>query len=256
MARSVADAVLMDRIISGSKGIIKPAELRGMRLGVPRSPFYENIHPHVAETMGAVLSRFRNYGIDLVEADLPVAKNLDEVTGFPIALYENVFDLSRYLKEHGTGLDFSSVVAAVASPDVKALLERQLGPSAVSESIYRKAIDESRPALQTTYRDYFEKNSLSGMVFPTTPLPAVPIGQDKSTTLNREVVPTFPTFIRNTSPGSLAGIPGLSIPAGMSPEGLPIGVEIDGPFGKDDELLAMALALEEQEPPMAAPNLT
>ena len=116
-------------------------------------------------------------------------------------------------------------------------------------------MDECRPALQTAYREYFADNHLSGMVFPTTPLPAIPIGQDKTVLLNGEVVPTFPTFIRNTSPGSVAGIPGLSIPAGMSPDGLPIGVEIDGPFGKDDELLAMALALEEREPPIAAPNL-
>jgi mandelamide amidase len=255
MTRSVADVVLIDRVISGSKSIIRPAKLRGVRLGVPRSPFYENIHPAVADAIEAALSRFREYGIDLVEADMPGVENIDEVAGFPIALYETVFDLNHYLVEHGTGLDFSSLVARVASPDVKAILKGQLGRQAVPEALYRKAMDESRPALQTAYREYFADNHLSGMVFPTTPLPAIPIGQDKTVLLNGEVVPTFPTFIRNTSPGSVAGIPGLSIPAGMSPDGLPIGVEIDGPFGRDDEVLAMALAVEEREPSMAAPNL-
>jgi Asp-tRNA(Asn)/Glu-tRNA(Gln) amidotransferase A subunit family amidase len=255
MTRSVSDAVLMDRVISGSKDSVKPAKLTGMRLGVPRSPFYENIDPAVTDSMEAALSRFRNYGIDLVEADMPEVINIEEVVGFPIALYEIVFNLNRYLDEHGTGLDFSSLVAGVASPDVKSILERQLGQEAVPEALYRKAMHESRPALQTAYREYFAKNRLSGMVFPTTPLPAIPIWQDKTVVLNGEIVLTFPTFGRNTSPGSVAGIPGLSIPAGSSPDGLPIGVEIDGPCGKDDELLAMALAFEEREPSMAAPNL-
>jgi mandelamide amidase len=186
---------------------------------------------------------------------MPEVINIEEVVGFPIALYEIVFNLNRYLDEHGTGLDFSSLVAGVASPDVKSILERQLGQEAVPEALYRKAMHESRPALQTAYREYFAKNRLSGMVFPTTPLPAIPIGQDKTVVLNGEIVLTFPTFGRNTSPGSVAGIPGLSIPAGSSPDGLPIGVEIDGPCGKDDELLSMALAFEEREPSMAAPNL-
>jgi mandelamide amidase len=254
MTRSVSDAVLMDRVISGSKDSVKPVKLTDMRLGVPRSPFYENIDPVVTDSMEAALSRFRNYGIDLVEADMPEVINIEEVTGFPIVLYEIVFNLNRYLDEHGIGLDFSSIVDRVASPDVKAILEKQLGQD-VPEALYRKAIHESRPALQTAYREYFAKNRLSGMVFPTTPLPAIPIEQDKTVMLNGEAVPTFPTFIRNTCPGSVAGIPGLSIPAGSSPDGLPIGVEIDGPFGEDDALLAMALALEEREPSMAAPNL-
>jgi mandelamide amidase len=255
LTRSVADAVLVDRIISGNKERVHPIKLSGMRLGVPRTHFYENIHPTVADSMEAALNRLLSYGIDLVEADMPEVENLDRATGFPIALYENVFDLNNYLEEHGTGLNYSSLVATVASPDVKAILERQLGPDAVSKERYKKAIHESRPALKTVYSEYFTKNRLSGIIFPTTPLPAIQIGQDKNVILNGEAVPTFSIFIRNTSPGSVAGIPGLSIPAGMSPDGLPIGMEIDGPFGKDDELLAIGLALEELEPLPPVPNL-
>ena len=50
-------------------------------------------------------------------------------------------------------------------------------------------------------------------------------------------VPTFDTMIRNTDPGSNAGIPGLSLFAGMTPGGLPVGLEIDGPVGSDTKLL-------------------
>ena len=50
-------------------------------------------------------------------------------------------------------------------------------------------------------------------------------------------VPTFDTMIRNTDPGSNAGLPGLSLFAGMTPGGLPVGIEIDGPVGSDTKLL-------------------
>jgi mandelamide amidase len=57
-------------------------------------------------------------------------------------------------------------------------------------------------------------------------------------------VPTFDTMIRNTDPDSNAGIPGLSLFAGMTPDGLPVGLEIDGPVGSDVTLLGLGLAME------------
>jgi mandelamide amidase len=92
------------------------------------------------------------------------------------------------------------------------------------------------------------------MIFPTTPLPAPPIG-DETIILNGKTMPTFLAFARITSPASIAGIPGLSLPVGMSTDGLPIGMEIDGPFGSDAELLALGMAIEKLESPFPAPNL-
>ena len=67
----------------------------------------------------------------------------------------------------------------------------------------------------------------------------------------RSFVPTqnAPTvqflFIRNTDPGSNAGIPGPTIPAGLGPTaGLPVGLSLDGPRGSDERLLAIGLAIE------------
>jgi len=62
--------------------------------------------------------------------------------------------------------------------------------------------------------------------------------------LDGKPVDTFQTFIRNTDPGSNAGIPGLAMPAGMSRGGLPVGIELDGPLGTDRRLLAIGLAFE------------
>ncbi len=50
--------------------------------------------------------------------------------------------------------------------------------------------------------------------------------------------------IRNVDSDSLAGIPGISVPAGLTRARLPIGLELDGPFGFDTRLLSVALAME------------
>jgi Asp-tRNA(Asn)/Glu-tRNA(Gln) amidotransferase A subunit family amidase len=67
-------------------------------------------------------------------------------------------------------------------------------------------------------------------------------------------VPTFATFIRNTDPGSNAGIPGISVPAGLTRSGLPVGLELDAPHGADARLLSVAAAMERALDPMPAPN--
>jgi mandelamide amidase len=69
---------------------------------------------------------------------------------------------------------------------------------------------------------------------------AVPQGADASS------LPTFLLFIRNTDPGSNAGIPGLTVPAGLGPTThLPVGLSLDGPRGSDERLLAIGLAIEQ-----------
>jgi len=69
------------------------------------------------------------------------------------------------------------------------------------------------------------------------------------------VLPTFPTFIRNTDPGSNAGIPGLSLPAGLTKSGLPVGLELDGPVGSDLRLLALGMAIETTLGVLPPPNI-
>ena len=150
---------------------------------------------------------------------------------------------------------YADIVAQVASPDVKGLLQSLLGESAIPEAAYRHALNVQRPALQATYRDYFKRHDVAVVIFPTTPLPAARIGEDETVLLNGVPVPTFPTFIRNCSPGSVAGIPGISVPAALTKAGLPLGIELDAPQGADAQLLAIARAVEAALPKMPAPHL-
>ena len=68
-------------------------------------------------------------------------------------------------------------------------------------------------------------------------------------------MPTFFTFIRNCSPGSVAGIPGISLPAALTAAGLPLGLELDADAGDDARLLGIALAIEGVLPKLPPPNL-
>jgi mandelamide amidase len=68
-------------------------------------------------------------------------------------------------------------------------------------------------------------------------------------------VPTFKTLIRNTDPGSNAGLPGISLQAGLTAEGLPVGLELDGPLGSDRHLLAVAAAIARALPRLPSPPM-
>jgi indoleacetamide hydrolase len=201
----------------------------------------------------AALVRLREAGVELIEGEVVNVAALDAAAGFPIMLYETVIELERYLAEHETGLDFASVMAQVKSPSVKQALASLRGADAVSESSYRDALTKHRLALQETYRRYFRERDVAAMVFPTTPLPAAKIGEDDTVMLNGVPVSTLSTLIRNLAPGSAAGITGLSVPAGMTKAGLPVGMAIHAPEKSDHQLLAIGLALETVLPRLPAP---
>src|SRR4029450_6327037 len=104
------------------------------------------------------------------------------------------------------------------------------------------AMEKGRPALQSAYRHYFRDQDVKAIAFPTTPLPARPIGQDKEVELNGKKVSTLRPYAHNTRAMTIAGIPGISLPIGMTAKGLPVGLEIEAPFGEDRSLLGLALA--------------
>jgi Asp-tRNA(Asn)/Glu-tRNA(Gln) amidotransferase A subunit family amidase len=86
------------------------------------------------------------------------------------------------------------------------------------------------------------------MIFPTTIMPAPVIdpvnGSSKISVNGGALVDTFGTTIRNTDPGSTTGIPGITLPAGLTPAGLPVGLAIDGPIGSDRKLVGIGMSME------------
>jgi indoleacetamide hydrolase len=213
---------------------------------VYRPYFWRGLDAETEQVSKTALERLQEAGAEIVSVGMPGLADLNGKISFPVALYEANVDLAKYLKRYRIPLDVKGVAEKIASPDVKGLFAGTIVPGAkdaVPEAVYRDAL-ATRPALQRLYAETFKTSGVAALVFPTTPLPAAPIGDDETTVLNGTSVPTFPTFIQNTDPGSNAGIPGLTVPIGRTSGGLPIGLELDGPAGSDRRLLGIGLALE------------
>jgi Asp-tRNA(Asn)/Glu-tRNA(Gln) amidotransferase A subunit family amidase len=98
-------------------------------------------------------------------------------------------------------------------------------------------------------------SDVDGLLFPTTPLPASKIGEDREIELQGKKVSTFLTYIRNCMPVNVVGYPAISVPAGYSRTGLPIGLEIVARPWEEDKLLSMAHAFEQATKARKPPSL-
>jgi len=220
--------------------------LAGLRIGVPAS-FWSGLDSHVEAVMATAKARLAAAGVFFVDVDIPRLMTLNSQVSFQIALHEPIADLPEYLRITGAlQPSLADIAQQIASPDVKqafgAILADVFGPA------YAEAMAVHRPRMQALYAGYFTGHSLDAMMFPTTVLPAVPIdavdGSSSVSINGGEPVKTFDTFIRNTDPGSNAGIPGLSLHAGMTTDRLPVGLALDGPLGSDRTLLGIGLSIE------------
>jgi mandelamide amidase len=245
MARTVGDVALLDAVITGDEPALTARPLAGLRIGVPRRTFYDDLDAGLAAVVATALGRLHDAGCVLVEADISDLDRLAAAAAGAISYYEQSRDLDAYLRAAGSALTTREIAREIASPDVRAIFATEvLGPQAITEEAYRAAMLVARPRLQAAYRDHFRRHGLAAIPLPTTVLPARPVGADTTVELNGRAVPTFATFLRNTRVMTTAGIPGLSIPAGLTADGLPVGLELDAPAGADRALLALGLAVE------------
>ena len=244
IARSVADVALLDGICAGQPLTAVDKPIEEIRIGVPATYFYENLDFELEAVVAKALERFRGEGVQLIDVDVENLEPLYQSVAFPIALFEVLRELSIYLYRSNNPISVMELVDQAGGDDVKGLLRSLQGDNAVPAGLYRQVLEKGRPALQRTYAGYFENNQLDALVVPTTPVPARPIGEDETIDLNGEQVPTFMTYIRNTDPPSNAGLPCLTVPAGLTAGGLPVGVEFVGPAGNDAMVLHIGALFE------------
>jgi mandelamide amidase len=255
MARTVADVALLDAVLTGGT-MPKPASLKGVKLGVYRAYFFNNLDADTLAVTEAALAKLKKAGATIVEVDMPELKKLNDNASFPVALYEAYDDMAKYLEKYQTGHTVETLAAMIVSEDVKGTYSALVVPRKLptpnglidAAPVYEAAINQVRPALIQHYADTFQKYGIDALIFPTAPAVAAVQGPDASK------LETFLLFIQNTDPGSNAGVPGLSIPAGLGPTTrLPVGIEIDGPRGSDERLLAIGMAIEQVLGPTPAP---
>jgi mandelamide amidase len=246
LATTVADAAEVDAIVTGEPVAAPPG--RRLRLGVPSTGYFTDLHPEVAACTGRALDRLADAGVELVEVEVASGHELDAECGFPIVFYEIAQDLPAYLATlpgPERDLTLADVLAQVASPDVRGALEAAAS-GAFTDDGYRQA-----QATRARLREAFvaalhpaDRDRLDALVYPTVPLPPPPLGDDDTTDLDGRAVPTFLTSIQNTGPGSTAGMPAISLPAGATTAGLPIGLSLESVPGDDGALLAVAAQVE------------
>src|SRR6202140_5366849 len=222
MGRTVADVALLDSVITGSP--MPSAEpLRGKRLGIPAS-FWTGLDRELEAVAVAARAKLADAGVILVDVDMPGLFELNAKVSFPVALHEPVADIPAYLKASGIeGITLADIAGKIASPDVQGAFGAITAD--VFGAAYPDVMSVQRPGLQKIYEAYFRDNRLDGILFPTTIAPAPVIDMEKGSSemsVNGGTpAPTFDTMIRNTDPGSNAGLPGLSLFAGMTASRLP-----------------------------------
>ncbi len=256
IARSIDDLLILDSIITGDVEEKSKIDLRGVRLGVPKKLYWENLESHVEAACSDALKQLRALGVTLVEVDLPDVEVLNRAVSQIVARYEPRVDIPVYLSDARSDITLSDLARNIASPDVRhmvlGLLDEQ---TRVSTAAYSAAIGTYRPQLVQLFADCFSRDGIDATIFPTSALCARPIGDDETIELNGLHLPTFPSFIRNMDPGSNAGVPGVSLPMALSPTGLPIGLAMDGPAGSDRRLLEIAEKMSEHFPRIRAPSV-
>lgn len=240
MAKTCADIELLDRAITGAPpigGADLDHALTGLRLGIVPH-FFSNLDPEVEAVTNNALAALQAAGATLVEAgDIPNLVNFTAAASFPILLFEVRPNLEAYLaantmKPDGSPITFQELVDQILSPRVKGTFQVVID-SPVPQAVYLDALD-TRLLLRQAYADFFRNNDLDALVFPTTVLPATPIDNPGS----------IIDYIHNSDSGSLAGIPGISLPIGLTRGGLPVGLELDGLDDSDRDLIKFAMAME------------
>ncbi|MGT2474499.1 indoleacetamide hydrolase [Paraburkholderia terrae] len=256
MARTVADVALLDGVITGDTAL-PDVPLSALRIGLPE-PLWAELERATEDVARAALKTLEAAGVTFVPVAMPDLLQLNEQTGGPIAIHEALDDVRDYLVANDAPVQTVGALAArIASPDVRNIYDVVLAGALAQH--YPDAMNTWRPQLQRHYAETFAAERLDALLFPTTRLVAVPIDEVNGSSVvsidGAPAIDEMTAYLRNTDPASNAGIPGLSLPAGLTQDGLPVGIELDGPLGSDRRLLAIGIAFETLLGTVPAPTI-
>ena len=245
VARDVEDLVLFDRVITGEPASVVPAALKGARIGVPNQ-LVTNLQPDVERAFAAAIQRLEANGMTVLRIDVPEVTRATEAH-FGIILFDRVPAITGYLEAEGTGVTYEQLIAA-AGEDIKAI------PPQPPREVFEAAL-QGRAAVQSAVRGRFAEHGLAALAYPTTFECAPKIGDTADVQWQGQSVPWVAAIGRSTFFAPCGGHPGLVLPAGLSGNGLPIGIEFDGLPGTDRQLLSLGLAVEKVLGAIPAPSV-
>jgi Asp-tRNA(Asn)/Glu-tRNA(Gln) amidotransferase A subunit family amidase len=258
LARTVADAALMASVMAGPHArdpLSLPDDGVDYRASVGRpagaqkvaySPRLGNfpVDPRVAAVIKGAAATLAGHGMNVDEVELALKPHHGELAALwvrTIAIHYGA--IAEHLKAEG--LDLLGEHADELSPDFRAMLESAGRVSAVEHALD----DILRTQVFDALEDVFERYDV--IISPTLAVPPVRNASDGNTRgpsqINGEAVDPLIGWCM-TYPINFTGHPAISVPAGLTNDGLPVGLQIIGRRHADETVLAMAAAFERMQP--------
>jgi aspartyl-tRNA(Asn)/glutamyl-tRNA(Gln) amidotransferase subunit A len=227
-------------------------ELRGLRIGVVREAL-EGCDADVLAAIERALQALRDAGCTISDVRLPHAEHALSVY-YIVAPAEASSNLSRFdgmrygPRSSSSDLreSYEKTRRAGFGPEVRRRI--MLGTYALSAGYYDAYYIRAQKVRTLIRRDYDQAFAACDAVLtPTAPTPAFELGavKDPLTMYKQDIF---------TLPASLAGVPAISAPCGLSQGGLPLGLQLATPAFREDLLVRIASALEQRLPALPAPT--
>lgn len=217
------------------------------KIGVIKEFLSEGVDPEVRKVTENYIEKMRKAGHEIVEVSLPMSK-------YSLAIYYIVvpaevssnlarYDGIRYGLRSKDAKNLSEVFGKSRDEGFEAENKRRImiGSYVLSSGFYDAyylQAQKARTILINEFNKLFE--DVDFLVGPVAPTPAFKIGENV-----HDPIKMYLADILNV-PASLAGLPAISIPAGKTEAGLPVGVQIIGKMESDSNILALADSLEEK----------
>lgn len=259
--KDVEDCAIMMNVLSGfdpkeSTSVQKEApdyrhfigrDISGWRVGIPREYFIEGIDPEVEKAVKKAINVIENCGATCVDISLPHTRFCLAVY-YIIAPAEASSNLARYdavkygLRAEGAR-DLPDMYKKTRSEGFGAEVKRRImiGAYALSagyyDAYYKKA-SQVRSLIAQDFEEAWKKCDV--ILTPTSPTPAFKIGEKTDNPLQMYLSDIF------TISANLAGIPGISVPCGLSSAGLPIGLQFLAGHFEEGKLISIASAYEKK----------
>jgi aspartyl-tRNA(Asn)/glutamyl-tRNA(Gln) amidotransferase subunit A len=219
--------------------------VQGLKLGVPKEYFGEGLDQEVRAAVESAIDRLRQRGAQVVPISLPYTEYAIP-TYYVIATAEASSNLARY---DGVRYGFRAPKARTLSEMYRQTRDQgfgaevkrriMLGTYALSSGYYDAYYLKAQKVRTLIARDFEQAFSqVDAIVTPTAPSAAFKLGEKADDPLAMYLADIY------TVTASLAGVPGISVPCGMTSSGLPIGLQILGRHFDEGTVLRVANACE------------
>lgn len=253
--RDPLDSTSADVPVPDYSGLIDQ-DVSGKTIGVPRELLSEGLDADVKQAVLSAIENYRAMGADIVDVELPYAK-------YGIAVYYIIataeassnlarFDGVRYGFRAEEADELRKMYFKTREEGFGAEVKRRimLGTYVLSSGYYDAYYAKAQKVRTLVKRDYVEAFKRCDVILtPTSPSVAFKLGEKSDDPLAMYLNDIY------TVSANLAGIPGISIPCGISSEGLPIGFQLVGNFWSEAALLNLAHKYQTAHPLGTRPSV-